>query len=232
MTNRKSGVYAITNTKTGAQYVGSAVNIASRWAAHRHALTHHKKAPPKLQRAWDKYGADAFSFSVLEECAPDACIATEQKYIDALRPYYNTRRDAASNFGVRWSAETNRKKGRPEVIFVVQGVSGGLHTLCKHFGVVSKQCAAWRMAKKGMSVEDAVLTPSTPKAERGRVSAQVRKAAEHGYKGADLVFRGVRGNLKALTAQFAVVGYFAVRARVQRGWPLEQALLTPKKESA
>jgi hypothetical protein len=230
MDTNTSGVYAITNTVTGSQYVGSAINIAARWASHRHALRNHRKAPPKLQRAWDKYGEPAFSFSVLELCEPQDCLAVEQRHIDALKPRYNTRQDASSNYGVRWSTETNRSKGRPEIVYTVQGVSGGLHTLCKHFGVVTKQCAQWRILKKGMSVEEAVLTPPTSKADRGRQSASVRKATPHSYKGADLEFRGIRANLKELTAKFAVVGYYAVRARVQRGWPLEKALLTPARE--
>ena len=230
MDTKQSGVYAITNIKTGSQYVGSAVDIRMRWRAHKHSLRHHKKSPPKLQAAWDKYGEAAFAFAVLELCDKDQCTLVEQKYIDELKPKYNTRAEAKSNLGIKWSAETNAKKGRPQTAYTVQGVTGGLHTLCKHFGIVSKQCAQWRMTERGMTVEEAVLTPSTPKNVRGEISAKSRKANNTGYKGANLTFRGETGSLAMLTEKFAAVDYYAVRSRVQRGWELEKALLTPKRE--
>jgi group I intron endonuclease len=230
MDSKNSGVYAITNIKTGSQYVGSAVDIRMRWRAHKHSLRHHKKSPPKLQAAWDKYGEDSFAFAVLELCDKDQCTTVEQKYIDSLKPKYNTRVEAKSNFGVKWSAETNAKKGRPENAYTVKGVTGGLHTLCKHFGIVTKQCAQWRITERGMSVEDAVLTPSTPKSERGKISAVSRKENNTGFKGANLTFRGCTGSVTMLTEKFGVVDYYAVRSRMQRGWSLEKALLTPKRE--
>lgn len=229
MDTKQPGVYAITNIKTGSQYIGSAVNIDMRWRTHKHALRHHKKSPPKLQAAWDKYGEDAFAFVVLEFCAAEMCVFTEQRYIDKLRPKYNTRVEAKSNLGIKWSAKTNAKKGRPANQYTVRGVTGGLHTLCKHFGVVTKQCAQWRMVVRGMSVEDAVLTPSTPKAERGKISAVSRKVNNTGFKGANLTFRGCTGSVTMLTEKFGVVDYYAVRSRMQRGWSLEKALLTPKR---
>lgn len=228
MDTKTSGVYAIVNTVTGSMYVGSAVNISRRWRAHLHALRNHKKSPPKLQAAWDKHGESTFEFRVLELCEPEQCIAAEQRHIDALQPKYNTRGEAKSNLGVRWSTDVNRKKGRPEVVHTVRGVSGGLHTLCKHFGVVSKQCAQWRMTHKGMSVEDAVLTPPTTKAERGKISAVSRAKNNTGFKGANVTFRGVTGSIAELTKLFGAVDYYAVRSRLMRGWSLETALLTPR----
>lgn len=232
MDSHKSGVYAITNIKTGSQYVGSAVNINMRWRAHKHSLRHHKKSPPKLQAAWDKYGEDAFAFAVLELCDKDQCTTVEQKYINELKPKYNTRAEASSNLGMTWSAEVNAKKGRPVVAYTVQGVTGGLHTLCKHFGIVTKQCAQWRMTERGMSVEEAVLTPSTPKNVRGEISAKSRKENNTGYKGANLTFRGETGSLAMLTEKFGVVDYYAVRSRMQRGWALDKALTTPKRNKS
>lgn len=222
-----AGVYAITNKLTGSMYVGSAICIRRRWISHLSALKSSGKSPPNLQAAWNRYGEDAFAFSVLELCAPAECLVREQHYIDLFRPAYNTRARAESNFGVRWAKETNLKKGRPEKLYTVQGISAGLHTLCKHFGVVTKQCAQWRMSVKGMSVEEAVLTPPTPRKSRGVHSAAVRKATDTGYKGANLEFRGVRGSVAQLARLFSPVSYYTVRSRLHRGWSLEAALLTP-----
>ena len=61
-----SGVYQILCIPTAKIYVGSSLNISERWWEHRWDLrrgTHHSRY---LQRAWDKYGEEAFVFSILE----------------------------------------------------------------------------------------------------------------------------------------------------------------------
>lgn len=62
---RVSGVYAITNTVTGEQYVGSARDIRTRWATH-HRLLRRGRHISNLQRAWNTYGAPQFRLDVLE----------------------------------------------------------------------------------------------------------------------------------------------------------------------
>ena len=76
-----SGVYQIVCRKTGHCYIGSSVRIERRWGKHREALnkdTHHNGW---LQRAWTKYGRDAFVFEVLEICDKNR-IEREQHYMD------------------------------------------------------------------------------------------------------------------------------------------------------
>src|SRR5690242_20644116 len=80
----ESGIYAIMNTVNGKQYVGSAVNIAARWRAHRSGLQRGYHRNPHLQAAWNKYGADAFTFTVLEYCPLDSLISREQYWLDTL----------------------------------------------------------------------------------------------------------------------------------------------------
>lgn len=58
-------IYAITRTETGDCYVGSTISQAQRWAHHKSLLRHQKHHCSHLQRAWDKYGADAFVFEEL-----------------------------------------------------------------------------------------------------------------------------------------------------------------------
>lgn len=84
-----SGVYLIVNTVNGNFYVGSSRNLASRWSAHRRALETGRHEGPGLQAAWNKYGAEAFRFEVLEYCEPERLIELEQGYIDGLKPRYN-----------------------------------------------------------------------------------------------------------------------------------------------
>lgn len=113
-----SGVYIIENVVNGRAYVGSAVDIQSRWKDHRIDLRlgrHHSKF---LQRAWNKYGPQAFEFRVLLYCDKFSLIRWEQIAINGhlsllgRDQLYNSSLTAGSTLGLRFkrSAEDNRKK--------------------------------------------------------------------------------------------------------------------------
>lgn len=110
----QSGIYAITNILNGKQYIGSAVNLRERWTQHRTRLTKHTHHSRHLQAAWDKYGADAFQFSVLEYVADIAqLIEREQYYMDVRFAAkssieYNSRPRAESNLGWQASEATRQ----------------------------------------------------------------------------------------------------------------------------
>lgn len=83
-------VYRIIHLATGRCYIGSTVNRSDRWQLHRWHLNHGSHHSPKLQRAWNKYGRDAFAFEVVEVVAdPNQALDREQFYLDSLRPHYN-----------------------------------------------------------------------------------------------------------------------------------------------
>jgi group I intron endonuclease len=103
------GVYVIRNTVSGRLYVGSSVNIESRWAVHRHELlagTHHSSI---LQRSWSKHGEIAFVFEVLLVLPRHLLIEYEQIFIDQLKPSMNIHPMASSPLGVKRSASTRLK---------------------------------------------------------------------------------------------------------------------------
>ena len=79
-----TGVYAIKHSSTGKVYVGSAVDIHRRWKDHRTRLNCGRHGNEYLQRAWAKYGHDAFVFEVLEECSKEQRLVCEQHWIDTL----------------------------------------------------------------------------------------------------------------------------------------------------
>lgn len=85
----RCGVYAIEQVGTDRIYIGSSGNIENRWYQHRLALRRQKHHSPFLQRAWDKYGADAFRFVVLDECPETEILELEQEYLDVLLPVFN-----------------------------------------------------------------------------------------------------------------------------------------------
>lgn len=100
---KKSGIYAIVNTTNQKSYVGQAISIGDRWLYHLSSLRRGKHSNIKLQRAWAKYGADAFSFKVLEyvQIDRDLLAEREQFWIDLICPYYNIAPVAGSSIGMK-----------------------------------------------------------------------------------------------------------------------------------
>jgi group I intron endonuclease len=105
-----SGIYLIRHRESGNSYVGSSVNIPTRWKQHRYVLRRGNHPAKYLQNSWNKYGPDAFEFSVLEEVAGQSrLIEREQAYIDLWKPVYNVAQVAGSRFGVPQSDECKAK---------------------------------------------------------------------------------------------------------------------------
>lgn len=110
-----SGIYTITNRKSGRVYVGQAANIKKRWIQHLHHLrkgTHHCKP---LQNSFNKNGEESFEFAVVERVDDVAAITErEQFWIDSLNSSmaaggYNIAPAANSNVGVKYSEESRAK---------------------------------------------------------------------------------------------------------------------------
>lgn len=94
-----SGIYLILNTKTRKIYIGQAFNIRQRWQLHRRSLRGGYHHNIHLQRAWNKYGATAFEFKILEYCSIEQLDEREQHYLDLYLPKgdcYNIAQDAKS----------------------------------------------------------------------------------------------------------------------------------------
>lgn len=126
-----SGIYQIVNIINGEKYIGSAVNIKKRWNQHLSQLRKGTHGNKYLQRAYDKYGEDAFKFSVLETILfSDCLIDLEQKYIDKLNPEYNLCPTAGSPLGVKRSEETKKK--------ISENSKGNKNNLGKHFSEETK----------------------------------------------------------------------------------------------
>lgn len=111
---KKSGVYAIQHLDSGRAYVGSSVDMDDRWRQNKRALragTHHSR---HLQRAWSKYGEDAFVFGYLEQCPSHLLIERENSWISCMsaasnRGGFNSAPVAGTTRGLAKSAETIAK---------------------------------------------------------------------------------------------------------------------------
>ena len=116
----KAGVYCITCNANGRVYVGSAINLARRWRQHRSSLNRGDHHSCHLMRAWQKYGPDAFEWSILELVPIDGLtkteakpvlLAREQHYIDTLGvDRFNTLPTAGSSLGVKLTVEASAKR--------------------------------------------------------------------------------------------------------------------------
>ena len=111
------GIYKISSLLRPNQiYIGSSSNIKGRFYYHLGCLKRNKHPNKRLQNHYNKYGKGDLCFEVIVECNKENLITYEQFYIDSLTPYFNIRKIAESNLGIRLSEETklkmsNRMKG-------------------------------------------------------------------------------------------------------------------------
>ena len=88
--NMKTGVYFIKNEVNNKLYIGSTkASFKSRFQEHKKLLKKGNHHSIKLQRAWNKYGKDSFSFNIIEIVSKDNCRNREQFYFDTMNPEYN-----------------------------------------------------------------------------------------------------------------------------------------------
>lgn len=79
----RPGVYKILNITNGKYYIGSTkMKVRLRLNHHMQALRNNRHKNTHLQRAWNKYGEDSFSFIILENCTKDIVYQREQYYLD------------------------------------------------------------------------------------------------------------------------------------------------------
>jgi len=112
------GVYEILNLENGRSYVGSSHDVDSRWSQHKRELRKGCHGNQHLQRAFDKYSEESFSFCMLEWVMDKKeLLEREQFYLDRLfetdSNCYNIARKAAcppSPLGKPVSEQTRRKR--------------------------------------------------------------------------------------------------------------------------
>lgn len=91
--------------KTEGYYTGNAVNLCNRWKQHRRELCKNIHYNTDLQLDWNKYGEQAFEFSILELCEKEMLLIREQWYFDNEPLSYNICPIAGSCLGVKRSDE-------------------------------------------------------------------------------------------------------------------------------
>ena len=108
--NKIIGVYKITNTITGDFYIGSSKNVKQRWAVHKCKSKWNECPNNPMYIDMKKYGVDKFVFEIIAEVEEDKLKETEQKFIETLKPTYNSCN--AKGLNIERRKKTNRKASR------------------------------------------------------------------------------------------------------------------------
>lgn len=108
-----TGIYKIqSKCKPQRVYIGSAVDINSRWNQHYCDLRKNKHNKI-LQNHYNKYGEFDLQFSIIEQfkfISKDHLLFREQFYINLCNPYFNVCKIAGSCLGYKHSKETRKKE--------------------------------------------------------------------------------------------------------------------------
>ena len=164
MTSNNCGIYKITNAVDGKFYIGSSCNITKRLCFHRSQLIRDKHFNRHLQRAWNKYGAQAFTFETVLLCDIETKLYFEQVFIDVLCPAYNFAKGALATMqGYKHTEETRRK--------VSEGLKGNTNFVGhKHTEETIRKMSE---AKKGKPLSE----------EHKRNISEARKGEKHPFYG-------------------------------------------------
>lgn len=132
----KSGVYQISSTIDDRVYVGSSVNIYSRWTEHKWNLNNGSHQNDHLQRFFDKYGLDCLRFAAIEFCKSHILIEREQMYINCLM-----RNSIFGLFNISKSASSPMlgRKHKPETLLKIRRVGAENGMFGKKHSKTSKQ---------------------------------------------------------------------------------------------
>lgn len=105
-----SGIYKITCISNEKFYIGSSNKLRNRITEHKRVLRKGTHPNSKLQRAWNKYGEEAFIFEVVEIVDEvSLLLAREQFWMDSTKPFFNILRTAGSQLGYRHTQDARRR---------------------------------------------------------------------------------------------------------------------------
>lgn len=109
-------IYAIVNVINDKQYVGQTFNKLKRFGEHKKTLRAHTHCNRLLQRAFNKYGEEAFIFVMLEEVKDlEKLTEKEQCWIDTLKPEYNLAPVAGSMLNYKHTDEARQNMSKAHI---------------------------------------------------------------------------------------------------------------------
>lgn len=232
---KKNGIYRITNLSNGRIYIGSAKPFKRRWNRHCNALNQGRHKNHYLQADFNKCGSDVFVFNVLEvvEGTKEERLAREQIYLDLYhddcQQCYNMCKIAGSTEGYRHS---------PESKALIAAASKGHNTSAEHRAKISaanKGRLHTSKAKANMSAARKLMSAETKAkisaANKGRPSPNKgKKASDETKAKISKANKGKRGTMHS--AETKAKMSLAARSRSAEHIAKIAAALKGKKASA
>jgi group I intron endonuclease len=111
-------IYMLKNASSGKAYVGQTTNLQRRWAEHRASARSGSRL--HLHASMRKYGEEAFSVSVLEECDVSKLDERERFWIEKLETFtdgYNLTMGGDGVRGLKWTPERLQAASKPVVAY-------------------------------------------------------------------------------------------------------------------
>lgn len=103
-------VYKISNSIDSRVYIGSSININSRWNEHKKKLIKGTHENIHLQRFTDKYGIETLTFDIIEEVEDSNILFREQYFIDTTENKFNIATNSSAPMMGKTHSEEALKK--------------------------------------------------------------------------------------------------------------------------
>lgn len=116
------GIYKIENTINGKVYIGQSIHIKLRWSEHKAELRGGYHDNSHLQLAWNKYGEEAFIFSILETFDDISILNSKEKY---WINYYNSF-NKNKGYNLTYGGDGNRKYSDEDFYLVCELFNSGI----------------------------------------------------------------------------------------------------------
>lgn len=107
------GIYKIQNNINFKVYIGQSIDIKTRWKNHRYYARNQSNYP--LYLAFQKYGIENFTFSIIEECSINALDDREKYWIQ----YYNSFEKGYNQTLGGQGSQNNTVKLSEEDVFII-----------------------------------------------------------------------------------------------------------------
>lgn len=151
------GIYKITNKINGKSYIGQSIHIEERWKEHLYRNSSHTSL---IKLALQKYGANNFTFEVIEECNQEELDKKEIywiKYFDTYNNGYNLTLGGSQGFKFDIDKVYDEYKKTDNITQTAKNIGCSINTarrILHEYGITKFDC---QIEKKIESVDPKTL---------------------------------------------------------------------------
>jgi len=216
------GIYCIKNTETNLMYIGQSINIEARFRKHKNKLRDNIHENDYLQRSWNKYKNDCFTFYIIEKCQRKNLNLLEKKYIEELNTLfpngYNLK--TGGNIRIEYPEEVRKKigdKNRGKTVSKEArkkiSENNGRWNLGKHLSEETKKKIS--DANKGRSPWNLGISPSNSTREKMRMAKLGKKRSPESIQKTAISNQGAR------TGKLGYHGVYKIKEKTKKRFRAE-----------